>query len=196
MNRNLVEYNDNHGASIDEYGNITMITKDKADYKFEEILQRENKLELLNDDLDVANSEYADRKYKLKVGKWCNVVVLLGTSFMVGMCLNTHTPIQGTLIICGGFAGFSKLLSLSVSGFAIVNKKQIRALNHKIYELENEIPKLEKEISDIKEKVNYTTLSDDSSKNDYQELVFDNMCTQNEAKNVSKVKVLKLTKSK
>lgn len=196
MNRNLIEYNDNHGASIDEYGNITMITKDKADYKFEEILQRENKLELLNDDLDVANSEYADRKYKLKVGKWCNIVILLATSFMVGMCLNTHTPIQGTLIICGGFAGFTKLLSSSVSGFAIINKKQLRELNHKIYELENEIPKLEKEISDIKEKVNYITLSDDSSKNDYQELVFDNMCTQNEAKNVSKVKVLKLTKSK
>ena len=192
MNRNLVEYNDNHGASIDEYGNITMITKDKTDYNFEEILQKENKLEILNDDLDVANREYADRKHNLKNGKICNVAVLLGTSLMVGLCLNTHTPIQGTLIICGGFAGFTKLLSSSISGFAIINKKQLRELNHKIYELENEIPKLEKEISDIKEKVNYTTLSDDSSKYNYQELSFANIYTQNEEKNVGKVRVLKL----
>lgn len=192
MNRTLVEYNDNHGASIDEYGNITMITKDKADYKFEEILQRENKLELLNDDLDVANREYADRKYKLKVGKWCNIGILLATSFLVGISLNTHTPIQEILILCGGFAGFTKLLSSSVSGFAISNKKQLRELNHKIYELENKIPKLEKEISDIKEKVNYTTLSDDSSRNDYQELVFDNIYTQNKEKSEGKVRVLKL----
>ena len=196
MNINLIELNDNQGITIDEDGNASFISKKQNDACFEEILQKENELESLNDDLDVVNSEYADRKYKLKVGKWCNVVVLLGTSFMVGMCLNTHTPIQGTLIICGGFAGFTKLLSSSISGFAIINKKQLRELNHKIYELENEIPKLEKEISDIKEKVNYTTLSDDSSKNDYQELVFDNKCTQNEAKNVSKVKVLKLTKKK
>ena len=151
MNRNLVEYNDNHGVSIDEHGNITMITKDKTNYKFEEILQKENDLELLNADLEVANREYANRKFDLKLGKLSNVVVLLGTSLMVGLCLNTHTTIQGTLVICGGFAGFSKLLSLSVSGLTIVNKKQIRALNHKIYELENKIPELEKEIKEIKE---------------------------------------------
>ena len=86
MNRNLVEYNDNHGASIDEYGNITMITKDKKDYNFEEILQKENKLELLNDDMSIASTQYNDSKSILKWSRIINVICL-ALPFCMGILL-------------------------------------------------------------------------------------------------------------
>jgi peptidoglycan hydrolase CwlO-like protein len=191
MNRDLIEFNKNQGITIDEFGNPTIISKEHNNCSFEEILQKENELETLNNDLVAVNEEYADRKYKLKVGKWCDGVVLLTTLSLASMSYSS-VPISRTLIMCGGFAVFGKLLSLSVSGFSVINKKRIKELNCRIDELEDEIPRLEKELDNIKEKVKYTSFSNDSQKDDYQELVFDNMPTQAEEKSVNKVKVLKI----
>lgn len=196
MNRNLIELNDNYGVSIDEDGNVTMIAKGKSDTSFKEILDKENELELLNDDLEMLNKEYDNKKFDLRVCRIINVATIFVGSFFGFITYTATTSIESTLLMCAASAAFCRIMPLGATGTTIGNKRKIKRLTNKIYELENEIPKLEKEISDIKEKVNYTTLSDDSSKNDYQELVFDNMCTQNEAKNVSKVKVLKLTKIK
>ncbi len=193
MNRDLIEFNKNQGITIDEFGNPTIISKEHNNCSFEEILQKENELETLNNDLVAVNEEYADRKYKLKVGKWCDGVVLLTTLLMASMSYSS-VPISRTLIMCGGFAVFGKLLSSSVSGFSVINKKRIKELNYRIDELEDEIPKLEKELINIKEKVKYTTLSKDSQKDDNQEFTIDNLYTQGEERNVNNVKVLKLTR--
>lgn len=196
MNRNLIELNDNYGVSIDEDGNVTMIAKGQNDTSFKEILQKENELESLNDDLELLNKELDIKKFDLKICRIVNVATIFVVSFFGFITYNTTASIDQAILMSVASGAFMKIMPLGASGTTIGNKRKIKRLTNKIYELENEIPKLEKEISDIKEKVNYTTLSDDSSKNDYQELVFDNMRTQNEAKNVSKVKVLKLTKIK
>ena len=193
MNRNLIELNENQGIVIDEEWNAALISRKQKDYSLKEILEKENNLESLNYDLDMANREYKNTKSNLNLSILFNIIILLCVIFMVPEGINES--IKSTLIGCGAFVIFSKSLLSTCYGLTISNKKKLRKLNYKICELENEIPKLEKEINDIKEKVNYTILSDDSSKSNYQELVFDNMCTQNEMKKVSKVKVLKLTKN-
>ncbi len=193
MNRDLIAFNENNGIVIDEVGNPTIISKEHDNCSLKEILERENTLETLNNDLASANNEHDIIKNRIRLGKRSNIGILLLTLFMVGMCLNTSTPIQETFIICGGFTAFSKLLSVSVSGLGIINKKKIKELEREINELETEIVKQEKELSDVKEKAKYTTISNTSSKKDYQELTFDNMYAHNEEKYLGKVKVLKLT---
>ncbi len=193
MNRNLIELNENQGITIDEYGNSTIVSKEQNNCSLKEILEKENQLELLNDDLDAANREYKETRSNLKLSRSSNIGTLLGTIFIALMCLNVPTvAIKSTLICCGGFALFTKSILSTVCGLTIFNKKRLKKLNHKIFELENKIPALEKELISIKEKMNYTTLSTDSSKKDYQELVLDNLYTQSKEKNTGKVRVLRL----
>ena len=193
MNRNLIELNENQGITIDEYGNSTIVSKEQNNCSLKEILEKENQLELLNDDLDAANREYKETRSNLKLSRLSNIGTLLGTIFIALMCLNVPTvTIKSTLICCGGFALFTKSILSTGCGLTIFNKKRLKKLNHKIFELENKIPALEKELISIKEKVNYTTLSTDSSKKDYQELTLDNMYTQSKEKSTGKVRVLRL----
>lgn len=193
MNKSLIELEDNHGISIDECGSATVITKDKLDYNFEEILKKENKLELLNNNLCAAKREYNDTKNDLKWGRIFNILILTVT-FLIGFTYSlVFAASIKMILICGGFAGFSKLIATMISGLPIKNKKRLKKLNQKIIELENKIPTLEKELNKIKDQVNYIALSDISSKNDYQELPFDNLKYTQDKKSKGKVKILKLT---
>ena len=194
MNIDLIEFNKNHGITIDEDGNPTIISKEYDNCSLKEILENENELETLNNNLIAANSEYNNIKSKLKNGIWFSILILLMTSYMLVECLHSSTPIHETLMICGGFAFFTKLLSVSSSGFIFINKKKIKGLIQIIHELETEIPRLEKELSNVKEKAKYATIANVSSENYHQELTFDNIYTQGEERNI--VKVLKLTKNR
>lgn len=197
MNRNLIELNDNYGMSIDEDGNVTMIAKDKNEYEFKEILEKENELELLNDDLEILNKEYDNKKFDLRVCRIINVATIFVGSFFGFITYNTTTSIESTLLMCAASAALCRIMPLGATGTTIGNKKKIKRLTNKINEIENKIPNLEKELNDIKEKANYSVLDtekDSSLTNDYQTQLDMEAHANNDEKTISKVKVLRLTR--
>lgn len=199
MNKNLIELNDNYGMSIDEDGNVTMITKDKKDYKFKEILEKENEIELLNDDLDLLNKELDIKKFDLKICRIVNVVTIFAISFFGFITYDATASIESTLLIGAASGAFMRIMPLGASGTTFGNKKKIKKITNKISEIENKIPVLEKELNNIKAKANYMTLTDSSENvslnNNYQFTSFNEIEHNNtEEKTISKVKVLSLKK--
>ena len=196
MNKNLIELNDNYGVSIDEDGNVTMIAKGLSDTSFKEILDKENELEALNDDLELLNKELDIKKFDLKICRIVNVATIFAVSFFGFITYNATASIDQAILMSVASGAFMKIMPLGASGTTIGNKRKIKRLTNKIYEIENKIPNLEKELNDIKEKANFSTLfdteKDTSLTNDFQELKIDNIYTQSEEKNVGKVRVLKL----
>ena len=190
MNRNLIEINDNYGASIDEYGNITMISKDNKDYEFKEILDKENKLELLDNDLEVTHEEIDITKKKLIDCRIHNVAIISLTLFIGAICFNVEAPSLEILKICVPFLAVSKLMPMGAIGTAIGNKMKLKRLNTKAHDIEEKKDSLDRELFNIKEKSNY------SIKEDSKELVFDVGEYSKNNNELAKVKVLKLTKYK
>ena len=194
MNKNLVELDNNNGLSIDEDGNVTTITKNKEDYEFKEILEKENKLELLNDDMNLLSKKYEEANYDLKWSRIFNIITLIG-ALLAGVISFRAISLGKNIELCIITGCLIKFASFASYGTTIGNKKKIKRITNKIRKIEDKISILTRELNNIKEKVNYKTLSNTKSDltltSNYQNV--DNREYDN--KSIGKVKVLKLTKS-
>lgn len=194
MNQNLVKVNDNYGAVSDENGDISIISKENCEYELKDILIKENELEDLNLRLSTAKKILSSDKQdtifgeitaNLALGMIIVLYVLYHPTFPTGMFITTMS------LLCVPKA-------YNLVSFYIKKRK----LNTAINEFEMTIPKLEKELQDMKEKtkykVNYSTLTQSESKtaiiDSYRK--FSAYMNHNVNEEPTKVKVLNLTRKK
>ena len=126
MNQNLIEINENYGATIDENGNISTISKSSDEYDFEEILRRENELEKLNERYQAAQSAYSYNKSDSRNATIANVATVLGTAIATILPIGT-TPVIVTLVTGGIIFGFGK--TMSIGAYGTRKSRKIRTIN-------------------------------------------------------------------
>lgn len=194
MNQNFVKVNDNYGAVSDENGDISIISKENCEYELKDILIKENELEDLNLRLSTAKEILSSYKQDTIFGE---IYTTLALGMIIVLYVLSH-PTFPTGIFITTMSLECVLKALNLVPFYIKKRK----LNTAINEFEMTIPKLEKELQDMKEKtkykVNYSTLTQSESKtaiiDSYRKLSA--YMNHNVNEEPTKVKVLNLTRKK
>ena len=193
MNISLVDLGDTKGLSIDENGDVTVISKEKNDASFDEILQKENELEAKECCMTKASDKYNYTKGNLRASRFCNVFIVAG--MIVVSIFLYGTPIKAILLANLALGGLGKFMSIGSFGTTSGNRRRIRRLKNEIAKLENEIPAVEKELKDMKNKANYNVISHFEFNN--QEVSLNNTNSQDEVQNGKrrdKVRIRRLVK--
>lgn len=156
MNENFIELNDNFGIVSDDMGNLDFISKRTNEYSFEDILSKENEIEDLDDKLlQVKHELFYNKEAKLKAATMCNFASIIpGVSCLI-VALSTKIPLQ--TIVLGpaiAFAGF-QIVKFAIIGRKSKFKEKISKLNTLANNLETNLDTLEKELEDMKTKVDY-----------------------------------------
>lgn len=169
MNKNLIELNNNCGVVSDENGNISLISKESDSYVFEEILLKDNDLEGLNLKLRKAREQLAYNKQKTIFAKITNAVLVCILTFLY---INLHSILSIEMLI--PLLAFSYLPFKIAASFINGTRRGRRILKKKltidIEKMELEIPTLEKELSEIKEKSKYKVSTIDETKTPIEEI--------------------------
>lgn len=194
MNQNLIEINDNYGVVTDEHNNIKLIKKENSSYPFEEILLRENELEELKTKLKVYTQILSSSRGAGVAGKIANALFL--TVFVVSFAyLYSRMPI-GELIFCEilFYLPFKGMTVLTI-GTKSERDNEKKELTSTINEIESQIPVLEKELEEIKEKTTYRDNSPVTS--EYKEEIDGNSLTENShIQRKNKMRVLRLSEKR
>lgn len=191
MNQNLIEINDNYGVVTDEHNNIKLIKKENNSYPFEEILLRENELEELKLKLKEYTKSLFFNRQCIVASKIASAIFL--TAFVIGFAfLYSQMPI-GELVFC---AILSCLCYKGITAFAFGTKSERdnekKELTSIINQIESQIPVLEKELEEIKEKTTYKDNYPVTS--EYKEEIDDNSLTENShIQRKNKMRVLRLS---
>lgn len=156
MNENFIELNDNFVIVSDDMGNLDFISKRTNEYSFEDILSKENEIEDLNDKLlQVKHELFYNKEAKLKAAAMCNFASIIpGVSCLI-VALSTKIPLQ--TIVLGpaiAFVGF-QIVKFAIIGRKSKFKEKISKLNTLANNLETNLDTLEKELEDMKTKVDY-----------------------------------------
>lgn len=197
MNKNLVELNENCGMAVDENGNITIITKENSEHEFKEILERENELETIGTDFSDVYDKYTTAKINLKSSRLSNIVIVTFTLLLAGLLGFTNSGYYLTveeLIAVIGTGTFFKLMSVQMFGTAIGNKKKIKNLKGQAASIHQKDVTLEKQLDDIKEKVNYSAVDKTTNKFTFTPHEYNSIET--DVKETGKVRVLSLNKKR
>ena len=154
MNQNLIQINDNYGAVSDENGNVSIISKDNQEYYLQDILTKENELEILKSRLNTEKKELSTNKMNIILGEIMNGVII-GGEIALYYFLHSILPTSALLFLMALIYAFTKGVSLIEYGtrFGRITKKE--KLNASIENLEAEIPEVEKELCEMKQKTNY-----------------------------------------
>ena len=201
MNQNLIQINDNYGAVSDENGNISIISKDNQEYDLQDILTKENELEILKSRLNTEKKELSTNKIKIIFGEIMNGLII-GGEIALYYFLHSTLPTSILLFLMSLVYTITKGLSLIEYGTRIGRITERKKLKTSIESLERKIPESEKELCEMKQKTNY--------KINYQEHSESNTISQvNEAyqclsaymehninEEPSQVKVLRLSRKK
>lgn len=201
MNQNLIQINDNYGAVSDENGNISIISKDNQEYDLQDILTKENELEILKSRLNTEKKELSTNKKNIIFGEIMNGLII-GGEIALYYFLHSTLPTSILLFLMSLVYTITKGLSLIEYGTRIGRITKRKKLKTSIESLEREIPESEKELCEMKQKTNY--------KINYQEHSESNTISQvNEAyqclsaymehninEEPSQVKVLRLSRKK
>lgn len=166
MNENFIELNDNFGIVSDDMGNLDFISKRTNEYSFEDILSKENEIEDSKILLSTLNNELDRKKFQLKYGKKFTLFYLVPflipiMSYLTG-ALNLSSIIFAFMLLESLFVG----LKITFFGKKSNVINRISFLSVDINKAENIIKELEKELSTIKEKVEY--------KNNFNSLIASN----------------------
>lgn len=166
MNEKFIELNDNFGIVSDDMGNLDFISKRTNEYSFEDILSKENEIEDSKILLSTLNNELDRKKFQLKYGKKFTLFYLVPflipiMSYLTG-ALNLSSIIFAFMLLESLFVG----LKITFFGKKSNVINRISFLSVDINKAENIIKELEKELSTIKEKVEY--------KNNFNSLIASN----------------------
>lgn len=197
MNQKLIQINDNYGVTIDENGNTKMVSKESNDYEFQDILTKENELENLSLKLDNAKNKLPLNKLNIILSTIINVLLLAGCTYLLLNIVSLKLLITTIAVSCIPTETFSLLAFGGIIGNCIKRKN----LKETIKDLEEQVPKLEKELSNIKEKSRYVTdikanetkLEKDIPTTYYNLPIYSENKTDEKQ---SKVKILSLTKNR
>lgn len=193
MNEKFIELNDNFGIVSDDMGNLDFISKRTNEYSFEDILSKENEIEGSKILLSTLNNELDRKKFQLKYGKKFTLFYLIPflipiMSYLTG-ALNLSSIIFAFMLLESLFVG----LKITFFGKKSNVINRINFLSVDINKAENIIKELEKELSTIKEKVEYKNNFNSliaSNNNDYSYNYNEIIEPDNSKKNI-KVKTLK-----
>ena len=193
MNEKFIELNDNFGIVSDDMGNLDFISKRTNEYSFEDILSKENEIEDSKILLSTLNNELDRKKFQLKYGKKFTLFYLVPflipiMSYLTG-ALNLSSIIFAFMLLESLFVG----LKITFFGKKSNVINRINFLSVDINKAENIIKELEKELSTIKEKVEYKNNFNSliaSNNNDYSYNYNEIIEPDNSKKNI-KVKTLK-----
>lgn len=193
MNEKFIELNDNFGIVSDDMGNLDFISKRTNEYSFEDILSKENEIKDSKILLSTLNNELDRKKFQLKYGKKFTLFYLVPflipiMSYLTG-ALNLSSIIFAFMLLESLFVG----LKITFFGKKSNVINRINFLSVDINKAENIIKELEKELSTIKEKVEYKNNFNSliaSNNNDYSYNYNEIIEPDNSKKNI-KVKTLK-----
>ena len=132
MNRNLVEINENCGAVIDEYGNVRAVSKSNNEYELDEILKKEDEIEINAARLEDARREYEAVKAKIVSARFANSISFGGAVF-VGL-VTLGGPVSASLLMIGFIYGMGKSYSLMEYGTRKGRKEKKERLEKEIPE--------------------------------------------------------------
>ena len=186
MNEYLSQISDNYGIVSDENGEIKVVTKSETNCKFQDILLKENELELI-----AAKEKLIDNKERTINGELCNLVIIVGL-IMLAIAIFPVVSTQLLIYLLTGFYAVFKAITTAICGTRIGRYKENKKLNSSIKSLEEDRLQLIYKLVNLKEKAKYRVESDTK---DY--------CAQyGSTKNASevlnedlgKVQVLKLTR--
>lgn len=202
MNQNLVEINNNCGIVSDENGNVSLIEKKNDTYNFEEILLKENQIENLKLKLEIFKENLERNKKNIIYGEIINIVLL---ALEIGMAIFMSSALvlkDLILLMAATYIPF-KLINILMHGTRIERHIKKKKLITKIEEIELELPTLENELANIKEKSKYkiecSTINESNEKTlanefDYNLSLPMTMNNYYAPKVTNKVRVLKLRK--
>lgn len=202
MNQNLVEINNNCGIVSDENGNVSLIEKKNDTYNFEEILLKENQIENLKLKLEIFKENLERNKKNIIYGEIINIVLL---ALEIGMAIFMSSALvlkDLILLMAATYIPF-KLINILMHGTRIERHIKKKKLITKIEEIELELPTLENELANIKEKSKYkiecSTINESNEKTlanefDYNLSLPMAMNNYYAPKVTNKVRVLKLRK--
>ncbi len=153
MNQNLIEINQDYGVVIDDNGNISSVIKSNGEFDFEEILEKENHLEVLNSKYRKVEADYdyalKDAKFAIAADTAVFILTAVGTIASMGISL----PIM--LLTSCGIYGASKLMAVFAYGTRSSRKLKQEELEHEIERLVREIKNTELELSHDKDRVKF-----------------------------------------
>ena len=159
MNQYLIEINENNGAVINDEGKFN-ISKNSNEFEFEEILRREDEIEELNNKKDANKIKlYNVETY----GRWSKAADIFAFVFagLFSIPLIYISPIAiPVTVLCS--TAFTKSLLVIAWGTKKSRNKEIKRLETEISNTENEISSKEEELSNIKSKVNYKVIIDET----------------------------------
>ncbi len=196
MNKELIETNNNHGAVLDENGNVNLIKKENDSCQFEEILSKENDLENLKSQLEDHQHDLNWNEIKTGLAKIYNFLAIA-----VAIIPFVFSPISlPTLGVSLFFYSCIKVGSLCVWGTKRRRNREKQKLTSDIETKKLEISNLEKELTKAKEKAKYKvekpTINQSKEENYRKEssLEFSIPIDNDNSKKNNKVKVLSLSK--
>ena len=163
MNKNLTQINENYGIVSDEHGNVNIVTKKNAGYELKDILKKENELDEANNMLYNKKNELNHRKLRAIGGEILNIVLVILT-ISIYLDLRTTSYFLAAIRSAALYYLPLKLLCCGIAGGTRIGRySKIKHLKKSIAELEEKIPKLEYELTAIKEKVGYNSINNNYS---------------------------------
>ena len=152
MNMSLVEFGDNVAVVSDENSDIKIVNKSNSNHTFEEVLLLENKIENSKKELEEHKGELLRLRSK---SIWVILMDFIAYGSIIFLSLFVELFIVAKLFIIALTFWFVKGLSIAEYGTIIGRRKRKKVLLKLIEDLEANIPKLEKDLSNVKESVNY-----------------------------------------
>ena len=191
MNEYLSQISENYGIVSDENGEIKVVTKSESNFEFQDVLLKENELEILKQELMDAKEKLIDNKERIIFGELCNLVIIGGGIFLGIELFSVVTP-QLLVYLLTGMYAITKAINIAMNGTRIGRYKKNKKLKSSIESLEKNSLQLEVELKKIKEKAKYKVESD--TKNYCVEYGSTKNVSEVVNEDLGKVKVLKLTR--
>ena len=157
MNMSLVEFGDNFAVVSDKNGDIKIVNKSNSSYPFDVIFVKENELEVSQENLKNYKNELEKLKTDSFFGNLADVLSYVVPSIFI--ILGSKVDILLSSFV-GLFAfGFCKFYFTCLCGSRRQRKNRMKELINLIKDLEINIPKLENDLSRMKEAVNHCVVS-------------------------------------
>lgn len=172
MNVNAIKIDETRCAVINEQGNIKIVKIDSNE-QLEKLLLKENELEKVYTDIekckkDIEENNNNNINAKVRNVLACVIDILL---FIISFSVIPLPILLGTLCI---IHALMKYIVIKNHGTRSSRKRKKNTLNQKLKLLEDQIPVLEKQISEIKNNNNYITLNEIKALSNPQIISYEN----------------------
>lgn len=193
MNVNAIKIDDTRCAVIDEEGNIKIICLD-SNKQLEKLLLKENELENLNTDVEKCKKDIEENKNNTINAEVKNVLAYVVDILLFAMSFSViQLPILLSFICI--IHVLLKYTNIKCHGTKSSRKIKKETLNKKLKLLEDQIPVLEKQISEIKNNNNYVSLNEIKALSNPQIISYENQF-ENIITSEEKTKVLSIGQKK